>query len=157
MTFHLDIDEELAPVLLDTDKTGITQEIANAGTYLNNALVFWRMLDPDKAALLKQMLNEELRVPQSEGLLRLRRGQVERLVKLLEGIETAPVGRIMNKSYHVLPDQIDYVNKHAPGLAVRTTDGEGNVLYVLDRITEVEWLRAFLDKALQLGCDVIQT
>lgn len=158
MSFYLDIDEKTAPVLLNTEKTGITREIDKAGTYLNNALMLWQLLDPNKAGRLKRMLNEELRVPRQQGLLRLRRDQVEHLVELLQGIETAVVEKITDKDshYHVIADKIDYLNENAPGLAVRTTDGQGNTIYVLDKITEVEWLRAFLETALRLGVDVIQ-
>jgi hypothetical protein len=156
MSFYLDIDAETAPVLLNTEKTGISRVIQHARRYLNNAVMLWRMLDPAKAGLLQRMLNEELQYPPHEVMLRLRRDQVERLVALLQGIETAAVGAIMDKDYHVLPDKIGYVNEHAPDLAVRTTDGQGNIIYVLDKITEVEWLRAFLETALHLGCEVIQ-
>jgi hypothetical protein len=116
----------------------------------------WHKLDPATAVRLQRMLNEELQYPPHQAMLRLRRDQIERLVEHLQNVETAAVGTIMDKDYHVLPDKVNYVNKHAPDLAVRTTDGQGNTLYVLDKITEVEWLRAFLETALQLGVDVIQ-
>jgi hypothetical protein len=157
MSFHLDIDEDTAPALLDTEEAGITRVIQHAWDYLSNAVVLWQMIDPDRAVRLERMLNEELQYPPHQAMLRLRRDQVERLAMLLQGIEIAPVGRIMDEDYHVLPDKIDYVNEYAPGLAMRTTDGQGNIIYVLDKITEVEWLRAFLETALHLGCDVIKS
>jgi hypothetical protein len=156
MSFYLDIDEDTAPALLNTEETGITRVIQNASDYLSNAVMLWQMIDPDRAIRLERMLNEELQYPPHQAMLRLRRDQVERLIELLQGVETAAIGIIMDKDYHVLPDKINYVNEHAPGLAVRTTDDQGNTIYVLDKITEVEWLRAFLETALQLSVDVIQ-
>jgi hypothetical protein len=155
MSFYLDIDEALAPTLLATEETGIPRVIEHALTHLTNAALMWRMIDPDKAARLERMLNEELRVPPGQTSLRLRRDQVERLVELLDDIETAAVGTIIDQDYHVLPDKVDEVNELVPGLAVLTTDSDGRPLYVLDKITEIEWLRAFLETALRLGRDVI--
>jgi hypothetical protein len=155
MSFALDIDEDRAPVLLDTANTGITRTMEHGLTYLSNAGKVWQMIDPAKAARLARMRAEELQFPPHRAELRLGRDQVERLIELLQGIETASVGKLMAQDYHVLPDKIDYVNEHAPGLAVRTTDAHGNAIYVLDKITEIEWLRAFLQAALDLDRDVI--
>ncbi|MDT5267908.1 MAG: hypothetical protein QOH49_94 [Acidobacteriota bacterium] len=156
MSFYLDIDDESAPALLETEQTGIPRVIEHAADYLSNAVAVWRMIDPAKADRLERFVGEELQYPPGQASLRLSREQVERIVGLLEGIETAAVGNIMDEDYHVPPDKVGYVNEHAPGLAVLTTDGEGRPLYVLDRITEVEWLRAFLETALRLGLDVIR-
>lgn len=156
MSFYLDIDEGTAPLILNTKETGITRVIENAWDYLSNAVVLWQMIDPEKAVQLERMFNEELQYPPNQSILRLERNQIERLIVLLQGIETAAIGKIMDKDYHVLPGKIDYINKHAPGLAMRTTNSQGNIIYVLDRITEVEWLRAFLETALNLEVDVIQ-
>lgn len=156
MSFYLDIDEGTAPLILNTEETGITRVIQNAWDYLSNAVVLWQMIDPEKAVQLERMLNEELQYPPNQAILRLGRNQIERLIGLLQGIETAAVGKIMDKDYHALPGKIDYINEHAPGLAMRTTDGQGNTIYVLDKITEVEWLCAFLETALNLEVDVIQ-
>ncbi len=156
MGFYLDIDEESAPALLETEQTGITRVIERAGEYLSNAAAVWRMIDPAKAERLERFVAEELKYPPGRASLRLSRAQVERLVGLLDGIEAAAVGKIMDEDYHVPADKVAYVNEHAPGLAVLTTDGEGRPLYVLDRLTEVEWLRAFLETALRLGLDVIR-
>jgi hypothetical protein len=156
VTLYLDIDEEEAPRLLDSERTGITREIEHAGTYLNNALNLWQMLDSRKAEALRRMLTEDLAVPREDGVLRLRRDQVADLITHLRDIESVGVGVIMDEDYHVLPGKIDELEKHAPGLAVRTTDAHGNPIYVLDKITEIEWLRAFLETALQRGYDVIQ-
>jgi hypothetical protein len=156
MSFYLDIDEDIAADLLNTEETGIARVIKHARAYLWNAVLLWQMLDPERAARLKRLVTEEIRYPPTQATFTLRRDQVERLIELLKDIEIAAVGKIMDKDYHVLPEKVDYVNESAPGLAVRTTDGKGNTLYVLDRITEIEWLRAFLEKAIELDIDVIE-
>ena len=155
MSFCLDIDEDNARYLLDTANTGISQCIERAGKYLLNAVLIWQMIDPEKAVRLKRLMDEELKTPLHKVEVRLHPEQIERFIELLRDIETTPIGKIMNKDYVVLPEKIDYVNEHAPGLAVRTADGKGNIIYVLDRITEITWLRAFLETALELKCDVI--
>jgi hypothetical protein len=156
MNMYLDIDEAIAADLLKTQETGISQSIEGAGDYLSNAVVLWKMIDPDRAARLECMLNEELQYSPNQAILRLRREQVERLVEHLRGIETAAIGTIMDRDYHALPDKVDYVNENAPGLLLHTTDAQGASVHVLDKITEIEWLRSFLETALRLGVDVIR-
>lgn len=158
MSFYLDMDPATAERLLNTAETDIPRVMPDAGLYLSNAVQWWRMLDASKAAQLEHLICEELRPLPGETSYRLRPDQVQRLISLLQGIEFAAVGKLVaaDSRYVLLDSQVAYVNRAAPGFAVRTDDGNGKTIYVLDRLTEIEWLCAFLETARELGVDVIQ-
>lgn len=157
MSFYLDIDEDAASRLLDTEETGITRSIPHARRYLNNAVSIWAILESEKSARLKNILQEELRYSPPQAQLRIKRDQIERLKDHIHDIKSACVGTIMDEHYRVFPDKIGYVEAFAPGLAASTTDGRGNAIHVLDRITEIEWLCAFFEAAIALDCDIIES
>jgi len=157
MSLALDIDEGSAPIVLDTANTGVPRTIEHSSHYLGNAALVWRLIDPRRADQLERMLSHELRYPPGQTQLTLGRDKIERLVGLLRGIEAAAVGEIMDRHYNVLPERVAYVTQHAPGLLVCIVDAHGNPRYSLsDRVSEIEWLRAFLEMALKLQCEVIQ-
>jgi hypothetical protein len=155
MNFYMDIDPQTSKAALSTDETGIDRVIEDARTHLLNAVEFWRLIGSEKAGRLERMLKQEIRIPPGKDSLTLTRPQIERLVDLLQGIEKDAVGKIMDGDYTVLPGKIDQIKKSPYGLVTLTTNDKGAPCYVLDKLTEVEWVRAYLETALQLKCAVI--
>ncbi len=147
MGFYLDIDDETAAAVLDSKVTGITRDMKHASTCIENAGLLLKMTAPDKADQLSRLTWP----PRQPYPPRLSRELVKRLIGLLACVKPSAVGTIMDKNYHVFPDKIKYVNEHAPGLAHCETD----TLFVLDKITEIEWLQSYLEVSLELDVDVV--
>jgi hypothetical protein len=155
MNLYMDIDPKTSESVLNTGETGIGRVIEDARTHLLNAVEFWRLIGSEKAERLERMLKQEIRIPPGKESLTLTRPQIERLVELLQGIEKDAVGAIMNSDYTVLPGKLEQVKIDSSGLVTLTTNGKGAPCYVFDKLTEVEWVRAYLETALQLKCAVI--
>lgn len=159
MSFILDVDREHDAAVLQTESTGVPRKIEHARRYLNYAYALWSILDPQKAARLRSILDNELITPEGDDeVLRLSRDLVGRLVALLDGIEYAGVGEITGvpTRYHVLPEKFEYLQRVCPELVRTNQLSNGRLEYVIDELTYVEWLRNFLQTALRLNVDVLQ-
>jgi hypothetical protein len=155
MNFYMDIDPSTSKAVLNTEETGIGRVLENARSYLLNGVEFWRLIGSRKAEQLERMLKEEIRLPPGKESLTLTRSQVERLVGLLQGIEKEAAGTIMGSNYQVLPGKLEQVKANPRKLVTLTKDASGAPCYVIDKLTEVEWVCAYLETALKLGCAVL--
>lgn len=155
MSYYLDIDVDAVPDQ-DFGENPLPYQIEQARSYLNNAYGLWSMLDPHKAATLRKLLDSEL-VPAPGQVLRVTREKIEQLVALLEGIERAGVGKITDPQdyFWVLPEQVEYVQRHIPTLCDSNRGTDKPALFVLNELSEILYLRDFFEGALRLGVDVL--
>jgi hypothetical protein len=146
MSFYLDSDDGSDP------EFGRVLEHGWSG--LCAAARIWDLLGSDKGERLRQMLDEELAIPEGQTQSWISQSQIARLIELLRGLETEAKGKLIDDAWNVLPEQVERVEREAPNLGEYDTGARGRYLTFARPLSEATSTRAFLERAQRIGSDI---
>ncbi len=127
-------------------------------THLDQAIAFWRLVDPERAEVIEQLrVDADLRDP--DGHLRFTTHEVALLADRLEGIETALLAAgILNSDWQVAPERVEELGQAVPGQDLRPNRPMSEKVYAfVETLGNVWGLRTFLRSAAEQGCEVVHS
>jgi hypothetical protein len=143
-----------------TDSLDEDAEVVDQSRYgwqfLEQAVTLWRLVDSARADEIEAIINRAT-LAAGDGELRLYHPDLDALVRLLTGVETAIIDAgIVDQHWRVPAERLEELAKRVPAMDLTTDRPLHNKRSALGEVMmNAVFLRNFLSDAVQAGCVVV--
>jgi len=124
--------------------------------WIEGAAELWDLVDPARASAIRKVYDDVAARTPSFGEVRFGPREIGEFSRLLDGLEPALQGRLINEKLETDLALIDELRPRLPTLDMAPTRSPRELqIAIAEGIVAVEGLKRFFDEALELGLDVV--
>lgn len=133
----------------------VVKTFDDAWRHLVVAVELWRLIGPARAAALEALLTRLSRGNTDRGLF-LGAAELDEILVLLDGLDTALIGPVVDAHWRVPAERIDELRRAAPHLDLRPDRPLVDAIHAVgEGMANVGSVRGFLAEARARGCWVV--